>query len=262
MVIDSARDWDQDRERFVEHFRRQGPGSRGGRVADDRARIWSPLARQFGEIGRDLLAVRTAAEVAQRAVALALDVVPVAALASVTVRMADGHLCTPGCSDHRAPQLDELQDVHGRGPFETATRRTGAGMASSPDLLNEPAWSEFGRRAEEMGIRSVLAVGMFPVRGKGRLGAFNVFASEPRGLAAADPSVLLVLASFAAAALATSGALTEEDMVGTPLPMPVRSSEVIERATEVLLERCHLSAEEAYDILRRSSADLLRVRKS
>lgn len=261
MAIDSERDWEQDRERFVEHFRRQGPDSRGNRVADERAQIWSPLARQFAVLGRDLLAARTVAEITRHVADIALEVVPTAALASVTVRTAEGNLATPSATDERALLLDEVQDRH-KGPFEAATRRGGTGMASSSDLPHESAWPEFGNRAADMGLRSVLAVGMFPKRGKGRLGTLNVFATEPRGLAAVDPSVLLVLASFAATALATSRALTEKDLVDAAVQAPVRSSDVVERATEVLLEKCRLSAEEAYDTLRRSSAELIRAWQS
>lgn len=257
--MEHERDWERDKERFVEHFRRQGPGSRGARVPDEQARARSPLARQFAVVRADLLSAPTVAGVVRRVGAAALDVVPGAALASVTVRLADGHLATPGRTDERLLLLDELQDVHNRGPFEVATRRDGTGMVSSPDLLHEAAWPEFGVRAAGMGVRSVLAVGMFPARGKGRLGTLNVFAAEPRGLAAADPAVVLVLASFAASALAASGALTERDIAEAPVTEPMCSSDVVERAAEVLLEKCRLSSEEVYDVLRRASAELSAV---
>lgn len=259
MATEIDRDWARDKERFVEHFRRQGPGSRGTRVADDRARIWSPLARQFAELGRDLLGARTVEEVVRRVVAVALEVVPGAGLASVTLRLADGHLATPSCTDERAVLLDELQDVHNKGPFEVATRRAGTGMSGSPDVLNEPTWSEFGARAAKVGVRSVMSIGMFPTRGKGRLGTLNLYATEPRGLAAADPEVVLVLASHAATALGTVNAATERGLLDAPVTVPLRSSDVIERATEVLLEKRHLSPEEVYDVLRRSSANLLKA---
>ncbi|GAA4833809.1 GAF domain-containing protein [Saccharopolyspora rosea] len=246
--------WEQDREWFVQHF-----GDRTtrdtSRVADDRSRIWSPLARDFADVARDLFVGRTVADLLDRVAAATTDVVTGAAFAAVTLRGPDGTLHTPAATDPRAATLDRIQQGCADGPLRRATSPSGTGMAGSPDLTKDQQWPEFSPLAVAHGVRGVLAAGLFPP-GR-RRGALTAYTTEPRGLAAADPDVLLVLGSFAVTALSATEAVTAEDLADVVVTGPLRTNDAICRAAEVLLDKRRLSAEDAYDVLSRAARDLV-----
>lgn len=255
MVTDS--ETERDKQRFASWCAELSAdhGQFPPRVADDRASLWSPLVRQFAEIGRDLFMGGTVVEVLHRLVSAAAHVTLGAELASITLRQREGGLSTVVCTDESARALDELQERFREGPFRHVTRPGGTGMASSADLAEESLWPKFGPRAAEEGVRSVLCAGVFPPRGGG-VGALNVYSHEPRGLAAANPDVGLVVAAYAATALAGTEAATAGELGQVQLQEPLRSLDALERAAEVLLCRRYLSAEDAYDVLRRASGQL------
>lgn len=255
MVIDS--ETERDKQRFAS-WCAELSGDRGQfppRVADDRASLWSPLVRQFADIGRDLFVGGTVGEVLQRLVFAAAEATLGAELASITLRQREGSLSTVSCTDECARALDELQDRFREGPFKHATRPGGTGVASSADLADESSWPKFGPRAAEEGVRSVLCAGVFPRR-DGGVGALSVYSREPRGLAAANPDVGVVLAAYAATALAGTEASKAGELGQVQLQEPLRSLDALERAAEVLVRRRYLSAEDAYDVLRRASGQL------
>lgn len=249
--------WAEDRQRFISRFS-QRRDQRGHTVADDRARLWSPLARQFADLGRDLYAVGGLTAALDRVVGVATRVVPGAALASITLARRGGRLHTPSSTHESGVTLDEIQRLHGEGPFWDAVRPNGTGMASSADLAHEQAWPQFGPWAVEEGVRGVVSVAMLP-EGDDRLGALNVYAAEPRGLAAVDPDVLLILASFAAAAISGVDAVTADELRAAGDARVVPSPRAMEYATNFLMRKRHLSLGEVYDILRRASGDLIRA---
>lgn len=256
MATDSESE--RDKQRFVSWCAERAAhhGKFPPQVADDRASLWSPLVRQFAEIGRDLFVGDNALDVLQRVVSVAAEATLGAELASITLRCRNGILRTVVCTDTSARALDELQARFREGPFNLATRSDGTGMASSANLADESSWPEFGRHAAEKGVRSVLCAGVFPPRGSG-VGALNAYSREPRGLAAANPDVGLILASYAATALAGTDASTEDELRQVHLREPLRSIDALERAADVLIRRRYLSPEDAYDVLRRASGQLL-----
>ncbi len=256
VVTDS--ETERDKQRFVA-WCAERPAHRGmfpPQVADDRASLWSPLVRQFAEIGRDLFVGGTVAEVLRRLVSVAAEATLGAEIASIALRHRKGSLRTVGCTDESARALDELQERFREGPFHLATRSDGTGMASSANLADESSWPAFGPRAAEKGVRSVLCAGVFPRRGGG-VAALSVYSPEPRGLAAANPDVGLVLASYAATALAGTDASTEDELGRARLQEPLRSKDALERAADVLIRRRYLSPEDTYDVLRWASGQLL-----
>lgn len=121
-------------------------------------------------------------------------------------------------------------------------------MASSPNLAEKPAWPEFGPHAAKEGVRSVSCAGMFESEGSGT-GAVSVYSREPRGLAAARPDIGLLLASYAATALAGTEAASEEELARFRIQEPLRSFNALERAAHVLIRKRHLTAEDACDVL-------------
>src|SRR5690606_8172913 len=233
---------------------KKGQSRKGGQVSNERSRVWSPLARNFADLGRVLFAAARVAEVLEHVVGVATTVMAGANGAGITLRGADGVLRTTSATDERCARFDQLQQETAEGPFAAATAVDGTGISGSPDLAKEPLWPQLGPRAAQEGIRGVLCADMaLPAP---RAGTLNVYTSEPRGLAASDPDTLLVLASFAATALATTGVVTSEELAAEPIRGPLRSGEAMKRAAELLMLRRRLSAEEAYDVLEKAVREL------
>ncbi|GAA2794291.1 GAF domain-containing protein [Saccharopolyspora taberi] len=241
----------RDRERFVEYFRKraEGTGQRG--VADARSQLWSPLALQFADMGRDLFAAGTVSEVLQLIADFAAAVVPGASSASVTTRDAVGGLSTLAHTDRLCAELDLLQHRLGEGPALRAADDGGTGLGYSADLTADQAWPRFGPQAADRGVRSALAAGVV-LAAEGRKAVVTLWSSEPRGLAAADPDVALVLASYSAIAIDAAGARND-----ARVREPLRSSDVMIRAADTLIGNRGLPPEDAYDVLWRAARGLV-----
>jgi hypothetical protein len=118
-------------------------------------------------------------------------------------------------------------------------------------------WPAFGKRcAEELGLQAVLSTGMFPGGEPPRFGALNFWSRSPDGLDADDRDLALVLAAHAATAVAAVQGRTAAELRETQLLEALESRDVIGQAKGVLMERRGLSADEAFDVLRRTSQDL------
>lgn len=249
-------DWERDKKRFVSRISATSTRRGTHRVADDRTGLWSPLARQFAAIGRDLYAGSDLVDILSRVVTVAVCIVPGAAVGSVTLGYAGTRIHTPSRTDESAVIVDQLQESYGEGPFWDTNRPEGTGIAASSDLAYETSWPSFGPRTAAEGVRSVLAVGAFP-GDEPRLTAVSVYGTEPRALAAANPDALLILAAFASAALDGVDVVAEDELRAVEINGPLLSGSASERAARFLMNKRHRDPSEVYDILLRASAEIV-----
>jgi AmiR/NasT family two-component response regulator len=89
-----------------------------------------------------------------------------------------------------------------------------------------------------------------------RMGALNLYSLTPGALDARDRDLTLVLAAHASTALAATQACEATDLEAAQLREALRSRDVIGQAKGILMERRGITAQEAFDILRRTSQDL------
>lgn len=150
----------------------------------DTDEIPGAVATEFLALAVALVDSSTVRGVLLRVVEAARVVVPGADLVSVTLRTSGG-FHTPVETDALATRLDEyrLDD----GPCVDATRRSGLGLTFCPDLAGSLRFPTFGPAAAELGVHSVLAVGLFPDGDGPRMGALNLYshrrgASSPRSV--------------------------------------------------------------------------------
>jgi hypothetical protein len=254
--LPTEREWEHDRDRFVTWWQQRPAEQRLRTVADDRSALWSPLARQFAELGRDLFAAPTLAGTLQRLVEAARFALLGTDLAALSLRGPDGLATLASTDDARAADLDALQREHEQGPVVDATAADGTGLSATPDLTDGAHWPRFAPAAADRGVRGVLAVGAFPVHDERRAAALSIYSREPRGLAAADPDVAVVLAAFAATAVSSTGATTAEEIHRATSREPLRSCVAVERAVDLLTRKRHLPPDDVYDVLRHASAQL------
>lgn len=215
-----------------------------------------PLAEEFVRLAQHLAGATTVHGVLQRIVDTARVVVPGADLGSVTLRAPDG-LRTACESDVLASRLDEEQYRLDEGPCLEATRTPGLGLTFDRDLAASDLYPRFGPAAALLGVHSVLAVGLFPHGGpEPRMGALNLYSHEVGGLDELDRDIALILAAHASTALAATLAWTAADLRVSQLEQALSSRDVIGQAKGILMERRGITADEAFDTLRRASQAL------
>lgn len=232
-------EWSEDRRLFA-----------GGEASE-----LGPLAAEFVRLAEGLLDATTVRGVLERVVNAARSAVPGADLVSVTLRTDDG-FTTPVYTDELALKLDEVQYRLDEGPCVESTRTPGLGLTFSGDLAAGVEFPVFGPAAAELGARSVMAVGLFPEGEVPRFGALNLYAFEAHGLDELDRDLALILAAHASTALAATVASTAADLEAAQLREALQSRDVIGQAKGILMERRGISADDAFDVLRRASQSL------
>ncbi|SFW85605.1 GAF and ANTAR domain-containing protein [Amycolatopsis australiensis] len=214
-------------------------------------------ARQFARLTTALLAAPTVEDVLDRVLEATKVLVPAADLASFTVIGTDGRFHTPAQTGDVATELDVLQYRFREGPCVEAAVPSGPAVAVAPDLADEPRWPRWAPAASELGVRAVVSTALIPGPPSGRsIGALNVYSRAANGLDGADRDVLLLLATHASLALATTDAVTRAELEAANLRKAIDSRDVIGQAKGIIMARRGSTADEAFDVLRRTSQDL------
>ena len=243
-------DWDRDKAEFV------------GRAADAPHPAGdprgSPLAREFTRLARLLLSTQTVADVLSNVVRATFAVIPDADLVSVTLRSPDGQLHTPVETDPVATELDDLQLRLSEGPCFDAARDPGLAYTHSPGLADEPKWPRFGPEACHRGYVSVLSTALLPGITPPRLsGALNIYSREEDMLGdELTRDRALLLATHASLAMAGTEAVRLAELRAAQLRQALDTRDVIGQAKGILMQRRGIKADEAFDLLRRTSQDL------
>ncbi|WP_410596121.1 GAF and ANTAR domain-containing protein [Amycolatopsis sp. lyj-23] len=222
-----------------------------------RAAVPASLGAQFAALTATLLAAPSMKDVLQRVLDATTTMIPTADFASFTLLDADGGFHTPAETDELASDLDLLQYRFREGPCVEAAIPHGPAVAICADLADEPRWPKWAPAALELGVRSVLATALIPGPPTGRsIGALNVFSTTTNGLDKADRDVLLLLATHASLALATTDAVTRAELQAAHLRTAIESRDVIGQAKGIIMARRGVTADEAFDVLRRTSQTL------
>jgi len=211
---------------------------------------------EFALLARQLLDASTVHDVLLRVATAAETVVPGAELVSITLHGPDGRLDTPIATSPTAVTLDELQTELSEGPAIEANRTSGLGLAESSDLRSDAAFGAWSRRAAELGMRSVLSVGLFPRQDPPRMGTLNFYATRVGALDGADRDMAVVLAAHAATALTGTLSTKAAELQIAQLKEALRSRDVIGQAKGVLMERRGIDEAEAFEVLRAASQSL------
>ena len=211
------------------------------------------VATEVTILARRLVDASTVHDVLVRIAAAAETVVPGAELVSITLHRPGGPPETPVATAPLAATLDELQFELAEGPGIEVDRTAGLGIAGSSDLQADRAFGAWGRRATELGIRSVLGIGLFPRRETARRGALNLYACRAGAFDGAVRDLAVVLAAHAATALAGTIATTAAELRIARLREALHSRDIIGQAKGILMERRGIGEAEASEILHAAS---------
>ena len=214
------------------------------------------LAMAFAEIARHLFEADNFDDVLTRVVETAVTTVHGCAMASVTVREEAGTFRTMAASDVAAAAADEAQYEAGEGPcLEAAAHEPVVHAPSLPD----PRWPALGAQPVDCGIHGVVsyrlaapaALEMAPLRG-----SLNAYATVPNSYDDEAIEIGLILAAHASVVVRAIREKQAAEEFGRSLHQALYSRDVISQAKGILMERLHLTPEEAFDLLRRSSQRL------
>jgi GAF domain-containing protein len=162
--------------------------------------------------------------------------------------MQEGVIVTPVHTDQVVEQIDALQRDSGEGPcLDAIAQRV---MVYGEDLQTDERWPNFGPDAAGQGIRSVLAL---PLTTHDTVGAVNLYARYPGAFGVVDRAKAVILASLASVAVNAAHSLEDEERRVENLHSALGSREVIGQAQGILMERERISADQAFDVLRRAS---------
>jgi GAF domain-containing protein len=148
--------------------------------------------------------------------------------------------------------LDQLQTSLGEGPCLDVL--AGRDSVYVDDLSDSPTWPRFGPPAAQAGVRSALAYRLFA--GSETLGGLVMYARLPGAFNATDRAQGLIFATHASMALTVAQSQASERGRTSNLQTALLSREIIGQAQGILMERERITADQAFDLLRRSSQHL------
>ncbi|TFV45402.1 GAF and ANTAR domain-containing protein [Blastococcus sp. TF02A-35] len=201
------------------------------------------------ELSRVTLAGRELADVLGEITTIAAQAIPGAEAVSTTL-IRDDKPFTAAYSGEMALLADELQYAEDGGPCIDAGR--GGVVLRIDDMRTEERWPRYIARVREMAVRSSLSVPL-PYQGSW-IGALNVYSTRPSAFA--SPGSLragLGAAEAIAVAIANADAHAQMADQARNMRIAMESRAVIEQAKGVLMAQRHVTAEQAFEILREAS---------
>jgi GAF domain-containing protein len=165
--------------------------------------------------------------------------------------VAGDKVSAPASSDRVARELDTLQQHFGEGPCLEVIRQSDVIYAD--DLVGASRWTSFGPAAIAAGVRSILSLRL---EASETLGALNLYATYPQAFGVMDRARALILATLASHAVAAARSHKAEEDRAEHLTSALLTRETIGQAQGILMERERISADQAFDVLRRASQRL------
>jgi GAF domain-containing protein len=202
------------------------------------------------ELSRVALVDRTLTEVLTDVTRIAATGIPGAEATSITLLRGD-RAFTVAHHGEMALAADELQYEHGYGPCMDAGR---AGvLLRVDDMHGEERWPDYvAHLLQATEVRSSLSVPL-PYQGSS-IGALNIYSTEPAAFAAPDSlQAGLEVAEVVAVAVANADAHWQLGEQARNMRLAMESRAVIEQAKGVLMAQRHVTAEQAFEILREAS---------
>jgi len=244
-------------------LRREGAAGRGSDLVDRssasrRREADTPvtgLAIAFSEIARNLYAADNFDDVLDRIVGAAVATIVGGDLASITVREKGDVFRTVASTDADATKVDEAQYGADEGPCLDAVDQSVVHAREFPD----ERWPKLGSSLNDAGVNSSVSyqlASMSAAPGDQFSGSLNVYGTAPDAFDAEARQIGLVLATHASIAASAVGERESLEMFAGQLHEALSSRDVIGQAKGILMERLHLTPEEAFDALRRSSQRL------
>ena len=170
-------------------------------------------------------------------------------LAAVVTMDEDGLVSTPAYSHRAVAEIGFIQSPPRGGALINSLASETALYAAD---LADGSWSDMAQEAEEAGVRGLL---MLPLDVHPQPAALALFARYPFAFGVVDRARGLLMAYLAGVALTRAMTVDEGRLAGA-LEASLGVRELIGQAQGILMEREHIPADQAFDLLRRASIHL------
>lgn len=166
--------------------------------------------------------------------------------AGATVWMPNSDTTHITATDEAALRVERSQDRLKEGACMDAV--SSSTMIAVGDLVSDTRWPNFSSVALDTGFSAVAAV---PIRfGSGGIGAFDLYAAQPREWTDEECAAAQLVADVAAGYLVNRRLLDEAERRAAQLQHALDSRIVVEQAKGILAERYDMMPDEAFDIMR------------
>jgi len=155
---------------------------------------------------------------------------------------ADGGLASTAASGAQARRADVLQVDHHQGPGFHAVK--GRQPVISPELRFDSRWRFWAPQAADLGLRSVLSLALTD---GDPFGAVTLYSTRPSFFS--TESLAPGLGFAGQASIAITAAVAREQLFRA-----ADSRGIIGQAQGILMERYHISADQAFTVIRRCSS--------
>jgi transcriptional regulator with GAF, ATPase, and Fis domain len=202
-------------------------------------------------LSRFLVTDLTVGDTLQRVAEIAIDAIPGAEIAGMSMLDDQGRPTTSIYTDERSPKIDDGQYESGKGPCLDAWRNKE--VVRVDDMVAAAAvYPEFSAAALEHGVLSTLSLPL--IAAETGIGALNLYARRAAAFTAEDEALGTDLAAMAAVVLSNVSAYWTAFELGQHLTKAMESRAAIEQAKGWLMAQTPgLDAEAAFDLLRRAS---------
>ena len=202
------------------------------------------------ELSRVVLVDRSLSDVLTEVTRIAARGIPGAEATSITL-LRDDKAFTAAHHGEMALAADELQYEHGYGPCMDAGR--GGVLLRVDDMHTEERWPDYvAHVVTATPVRSSLSVPL-PYQGSS-IGALNNYSTKPAAFATPESlQAGLEVAEVVAVAVANADAHHQLGEQARNMRLAMESRAVIEQAKGVLMSQRHVTAEQAFEILREAS---------
>jgi GAF domain-containing protein len=213
-------------------------------VTDTRFSL-AELSTLFTDIGKRLIAEDNPTEAIELLTRLAAERVPGAEYAGITVGRQGRTFTTIAATDEIVHLTDAIQYELGTGPCVDAIVEDTTFNAG--DLLTDPRWPEFGRRAAEAtGIRSMLAMRLYFETDQGLIAGLNLYSREPDSFDESSETFATLLATHGSLAVANASASEK----ARNLVKALDNSREIGVAMGIVMAQHKVTREQAFDLIR------------
>lgn len=208
------------------------------------------MAAGIAAVASALFSADTVPATLQRVVDTATSTIDGCDLAGIFI-IADAEVTTLARSHETVVEVDALQQDSGEGPCLDASATRTAVYAA--DLLDDARYRRFGPPAAAAGVRSALA---YPLQLETASGALNLYARLPAAFGATDRAKGAILAALAAVGVNAAVERRDELQRVADLQQALQTRDLIGQAKGILMERERITADQAFDVLRRASQHL------
>jgi GAF domain-containing protein len=220
-------------------------------VAPSRREADEGISESVAKLARILLPNQDLSGVLATVTELACQTVPGCEGASVSLisDATEGGMATFAPTDEWTNTLDNLQYDAQEGPCLQAAR-TGV-VIPVDDFQTESRWPKFVSTALQHGLNSSLSLPLTVAAD--RIGGLNLYSRQIGGYSEDSVSAGQRLATHAAVLVANAQAYERTLRLVDQLQAALASRAEIEQAKGILMAESHISADQAFDVLRRAS---------